>query len=141
LIVFCLVGKIFGNGTYFTDTIDKADIYTRAGRSETSRYLILSMVHMGTAYGIECATDRVQTEFGRVTQVNQLCGPVRGFDTSIAVGQRSRVMPSSNACAHNEFVVYDDNRCLPLYIVEYKHRKGECKCQLCPHTIDLIASS
>ena len=90
------------------------------------------MVHIGEAYGIQCADDIVETHIGNICSIRQLSAPPKGYNTSIALANTSRASLHGAPKQHNEFVVYEKDRCLPLFIVKYTHREGECQCGVCP---------
>ena len=90
------------------------------------------MVHIGKAYGIECAEDVVQTHIGSACSIRNLSAPPKGYNTSVALANTSKASSHGAPKQHNEFVVYEKERCLPLFMVEYVHREGVCQCGKCP---------
>lgn len=101
-----IAGKLFGNGIYFSDqstkSLNYAYGYWSGGRDENC-FMFLAHVAMGKAY--------TPTGYG-----NRYSGsggyPHPGHDSTFAKGGESGV-------ANNEMIVYRDNQCNLVYLVEF----------------------
>jgi len=96
-------GRMFGNGSYFSDQSTKSLNYAYGywdGHSRDSNcFMFLFDVIMGKEY--------VPTRSGRTGL------PKSGYDSTFAKGGKSGVM-------NNEMIIYNVSQCKPKYLVEFK---------------------
>lgn len=101
-----IAGKLFGNGIYFSDQSTKSLNYAYgywSGSRDDSCMMFLAHVAMGKFYTPTGYGNRYSGNTGY---------PVKGYDSTFAKGGESGV-------ANNEMIVYEDNRCNLIRLVEF----------------------
>eukprot|EP00928_Gymnodinium_smaydae_P090094 TRINITY_DN7394_c0_g1_i2.p1 TRINITY_DN7394_c0_g1~~TRINITY_DN7394_c0_g1_i2.p1 ORF type:complete len:535 (-),score=78.17 TRINITY_DN7394_c0_g1_i2:125-1729(-) len=103
-------GKMFGTGTYFAHNASKCMLYTK-----NHGVIIVARVLLGNPH---CQKERCP----------QRSRPPDNFTSLIAMTRAE-----GGSVDHREYIVFDKQKALPLYVVRIKHLE-ECKCHLCAST-------
>ncbi|CAG5134102.1 unnamed protein product, partial [Candidula unifasciata] len=112
-------GNLYGKGIYFTDSFEKADMYSddKHNRTPLGTELTVIMARVLLGRASKCSKEDAK----KLTRPPCLqhagictCGPLQRYDSVESIHLLFR-----------EFVVYNGNQCYPEYIITYKRTREQ----------------
>jgi len=117
-------GAMFGKGAYFAENASKSDLYSRPD-GDGLRHMILAKVLVGKTFVAKSERrDLLRPPEDAPRGAEPAHGD--GLHDSVMGERRDR----GGGVDHREFVVFHQNRAVPVAVVAYRHR-AECECNLC----------